>query len=550
LNLIHELDRGIEYFIGKFEQKKDLSTDELDRMFAAPYDVHFWTTPKGSNNITPLQRLCNAKPPFMVTSRLLQQVQIMKTIEVDDRDLHTQINEYYKSLLSAGVKNAINRGKSCSIRRAKIAVVGQGQAGKTSMIRSLKGLPFNAACPSTKLVDVADVADVGIHVDHINLDEANKGGNNIFEPAKKGFSSELQRAVKKELLDRHNKENGETSPNDKTIQTPILSPNSKPPNQAPTKDPADGSSPSSDDHIHDPPPKVVEKAEIVINDDDHGDQLRVAIWDNGGQDVFRSVQHLYMTRRCVYIVVFNLTDFLHNNSKEKEKAMETITFWLHSIKYHAISKDPKHLDDLSKLYPPVVLVGTHLDQMKEFTEKKNNRSDLMRSKLREINDILVKELGSLALFSTEKNSREFLYNSGQSLCFWPINNSNPKDPNVPKLRDLSKRAILEDPIEYINDKIPISWLSAIDELKEICFNQEIPLIRLDDSDHKEQALTNLGENRPDPKEVAVVSVLNKHGAFVKFDKNTSYSSKCKEEAVLLGWLFILILYLVFKTIAS
>ena len=44
--------------------------------------------------------------------------------------------------------------------------------------------------------------------------------------------------------------------------------------------------------------------EIELKDKfDDGNKLCISIWDNGGQSVFRGLQHLYVTRRCLYAVV-------------------------------------------------------------------------------------------------------------------------------------------------------------------------------------------------------------------------------------------------------
>ena len=47
--------------------------------------------------------------------------------------------------------------------------------------------------------------------------------------------------------------------------------------------------------------------------------------------------------------------------------------------------------------------------------------------------------------------REFLYNSEEDLCFWPVDNSDPKDKNIQKLRITLVHAIIEDPTEDTND---------------------------------------------------------------------------------------------------
>jgi len=57
----------------------------------------------------------------------------------------------------------------CSWRRSRLLVVGQGRAGKTSFVRSLRGEKHDAASVSTADIDVSN-ADVNADVGDLGLD--------------------------------------------------------------------------------------------------------------------------------------------------------------------------------------------------------------------------------------------------------------------------------------------------------------------------------------------------------------------------------------------
>jgi len=94
---------------------------------------------------------------------------------------------------------------------------------------------------------------------------------------------------------------------------------------------------------------------------------------------------------------------------------------------------------------------------------------LFRS-LRSIHALKMAFGGKINSFQPDSDSlipgREFLYNQSQSLCFFPVNALCCDDVNVTKLRSLLFEAMINDPLEYLNDSIPIPWLRVFDKLGE------------------------------------------------------------------------------------
>eukprot|EP00947_MAST-08B_sp_MAST-8B-sp1_P000564 g564.t1 len=168
------------------------------------------------------------------------------------------------------------------------------------------------------------------------------------------------------------------------------------------------------------------------DDDHHSNGLLVSVFDFGGQKVFQVIQHNYMPRLGVYTLVFRISHLVLGTEQERRDALHYIGFWLHSINTHATQRAPAGHGGPEMprelRCAPLVLVGTHLDKIK-------GDADGGDSKLREANDILVKEFAGKGIecFQADKGDimpgREHLYNQAQDLCFFPVDNSNPRDPN-------------------------------------------------------------------------------------------------------------------------
>ena len=153
--------------------------------------------------------------------------------------------------------------------------------------------------------------------------------------------------------------------------------------------------------------------------------IRYSIFDNGGQKVFRGIQHLLFSRNGVYVVIFNLTDFVSNNNNlRQDHSLEHLRYWVSSIKMDATSEQD------NATYPPIVLVGTHFDKIKDQAECDDS--------LKKINSLLIENFESLGVIQTSKESipcaYRCLYNANEGLCFWPVDNTDPNDSNIKNLR--------------------------------------------------------------------------------------------------------------------
>ena len=135
--------------------------------------------------------------------------------------------------------------------------------------------------------------------------------------------------------------------------------------------------------------------------------MLMKVFDFGGQVAFRCIQHLYILRNSTYVIVFDLGKVLCEASRGH--ALEHIQYWIHIILTHGKLSEKekevlkrekeqngdKNIDDTFLDYPPMVLVGTHFDDIKQSC---NNKREEVNKKLKEVNNILIKNFLMLPLY--------------------------------------------------------------------------------------------------------------------------------------------------------
>ena len=105
-------------------------------------------------------------------------------------------------------KNALNAGK-VKVYRARIMLIGQGRAGKTSLKKSLLGLPFDPEEESTE----------GIKIDpskfEIDIEQAKNWKRTDEKFGVSQFSSDIAMMMARELQENKDKKRGEVKKVDK-----------------------------------------------------------------------------------------------------------------------------------------------------------------------------------------------------------------------------------------------------------------------------------------------------------------------------------------------
>ncbi|GBG16351.1 Leucine-rich repeat serine/threonine-protein kinase 1, partial [Hondaea fermentalgiana] len=156
------------------------------------------------------------------------------------------------------------------------------------------------------------------------------------------------------------------------------------------------------------------------------EEISFTIWDYGGQEVFYALHHLFLTQYGVYVLVFDMRellgkehfeDILEEEEVEKldsqEEALETLCFWIDSIRLHAPNVK-------------IAIVGTYLDEVPSLEQHKEI-DQILRTK------VLNKKHGGLSTVignTTGKGKKK------TTLYFFPIDNMDRQDADerVSRLR--------------------------------------------------------------------------------------------------------------------
>jgi len=96
--------------------------------------------------------------------------------------------------------------------------------------------------------------------------------------------------------------------------------------------------------------------------------LDISIWDFAGQHDYYNQHHLFLQLRTVFLVAFKLG----RDSREEEKQMRGLHFWLNTLKHKLFRQDGSNKRNFS-----IFLVATHADQKvnaKAFFQKRREQA--------------------------------------------------------------------------------------------------------------------------------------------------------------------------------
>jgi len=189
------------------------------------------------------------------------------------------------------------------------------------------------------------------------------------------------------------------------------------------------------------------------------EDVPIVWWDLGGQIVFHSLHHLFMSNSCIYMVVFNLMDF------ETHDFTKRIEHWLDIIKLYALESK-------------VLLVGTHMDRITKFDDY-----------VERVNDHLFDTLKA-------ESQAQLVLSDTDSHCFFPIGNIGSSPEKVDAIRqvlqetkrtftseefdqtDTPRGAILAALRGILKDQnkilFPTSWLSCLNAMTSL----QVPFLEL------------------------------------------------------------------------
>ena len=168
------------------------------------------------------------------------------------------------------------------------------------------------------------------------------------------------------------------------------------------------------------------------------DSLSFSIWDFGGQAVFYTLHHLFLTEYGCYVLVFDLTKLLREESRKD--TIEYLRFWLFSKKLHAPNAS-------------VFIVGTRCNECRSFEEE-----------MKIVNKILKNKVLKTEEFNVEWNHVH------KRLCFFPVDNED--STNIDGLRQRIEVVVRGS--DYIEEEVPLSFLRVL----ELCLETKQNFLHL------------------------------------------------------------------------
>lgn len=324
--------------------------------------------------------------------------------------------------LYAEIDQALKTGAKCPFGRSKLLVVGKGRAGKTSLVKALMHGVFKAKEESTKGVKLTriDVSNWKQTSSSYMVEHMQYLFSNADEPrGKKGKPIVQLQSSKKKGKDE---QGAVKTPGGKQLisQAPL---------ETVRADHDTGSKPSDKREPYElavPMQDIKEYGRSLIAHKKDQQSLKFTIWDFGGQLVFYTLHHVFLTEYGCYILVFNLLNLL--NQKLQSEATEYLKFWLFSIKIHAPSA-------------PVILVGSHC-------------FGLSSDDLKEANSVIRNEVLLKSSFSWTENA---------NLHFFPVDSE--KHAGIPVLRTKIQQVVARQ--AYINEAVPLRFLYMFEQLMKL-----------------------------------------------------------------------------------
>ncbi|XP_015747882.1 PREDICTED: uncharacterized protein LOC107327651 isoform X2 [Acropora digitifera] len=377
-------------------------------------------------------------------------------------------------------QKAMQSGK-VKVYRGRIMFLGQDRAGKTSLKKSLLGLPFDPKQESTVGVEV-DPSKCEVDVGHVkNWKPSEQKKREMSE-----FEEELARFIARDLTEPEADHNDSAAfnPNVEEVKTTDQQEETKD-QEEPTTDTGEKSEilengakaiyeekPVDKDQVNNElqlninsttlPNDVTDLVvrylqSLQLEDDIRAKEVILTLWDFAGQHLYYASHSVFLSGRAVYVLVYNLNknllataepcvrqginDILLDNPNN-ETNLDNLLSWLVSV--HNIRSDAnKSFENKGTkqpcLRPPVIIVGTHSDQPFEEVETTER---LIR-----------------------KNILDKAYVKHIMTPFFAVDNRTENDEGVQKLRQRIMEVLKDEP--YMGEEVPLRWFNfekAVDAL--------------------------------------------------------------------------------------
>ncbi|XP_033730298.1 uncharacterized protein LOC117319634 [Pecten maximus] len=176
----------------------------------------------------------------------------------------------------------------------------------------------------------------------------------------------------------------------------------------------------------------------------HEEVAFLSMWDMGGDLAFQATNAVFVSAHGVYIITFRAIDYFTDDLQ-----IERLKNWVRNI--GAYSSRVYNPSKLRTHHPPIIIVGTHMDQVNakftnETADEKDNRLQKMRLNICSITEL-----------TNAKKEEGFVF-----LRFCTVDNSINDDPAFEKIREyILEAAVYQDQWER---ELPGSWLALEREI--------------------------------------------------------------------------------------
>ena len=186
---------------------------------------------------------------------------------------------------------------------------------------------------------------------------------------------------------------------------------------------------------------------LRLEDDIKSKEATLTLWDFAGQHLYYASHSVFMSGRAVYVLVYNLnknllataepcvrqgmTEISLDNPNSGTN-LDNLLSWLvsvHNIRSNANTNVAHQGTKLSYLRPPVIIVGTNLDQ--PFEEVKSTEKHIK-------NSILGKEYAKHVI-----------------VPYLAVDNKTENDEGVQKLRRKIMEVLKDEP--YMGEEVPLRY---------------------------------------------------------------------------------------------